>query len=135
VKPWLVVEDEDDIRNIVKVMFQVWGHSPLEFRNGREAWDWLDRVQTGDYPGALPELALMDIRMPGYKGHEIARRMRAVDALQDIPIILMTAFSLTEDERDSMLAEYGVDRIIHKPLPEFDSLKALLDEALNSADT
>jgi CheY-like chemotaxis protein len=83
----------------------------------------------------MTELALMDIRMPGFKGHEIARRMRAVDALQDITIILMTAFSLTEDERDSMLAEYGVDRIIHKPLPEFDSLKALLDEALNSADT
>lgn len=41
---WLVVEDEDDIRNIVKVMFRVWGYDPLEFRNGHEAWRWLDAI-------------------------------------------------------------------------------------------
>jgi CheY-like chemotaxis protein len=78
VKPWLVVEDEDDIRNIVKVMFQVWGHTPLELRDGHEAWHWLDAVEAGTYSGELPELALMDIRMPGHKGHEIARRIRGL---------------------------------------------------------
>jgi len=126
-KPWLVVEDEEDIRNIVKVMFQVWQHTPMAFRNGHEAWRWLDEVESGRFNGDLPELALMDIRMPGHKGHEIARRIRSLKPLQQIPIVLMTAFSLTESERAEMLREYGVDHIIYKPLPDLFELKETLD--------
>lgn len=125
--PWLVVEDEDDIRNIVKVMFKVWGYDPLEFRNGHEAWNWLDAVEAGTYGGALPELALLDIRMPGHKGHEIAKRMRSVDALKRVPIVLMTAFSLSDGEHQDMLKDCGVDKIIHKPLPDLFELKTVLD--------
>lgn len=126
-KPWLVVEDEEDIRNIVKVMFQVWQHTPMTFRNGHEAWRWLDEVESGAFSGDLPELALMDIRMPGHKGHEIARRIRSVKSLQRIPIVLMTAFSLTESESAAMLKEYGVDCIIYKPLPDLFELKQTLE--------
>ena len=126
-KPWLVVEDEEDIRNIVKVMFQVWQHTPMECRNGHEAWNWLDEVESGTFNGDLPELALMDIRMPGHKGHEIARRIRTLEPLRQIPIVLMTAFSLTESERTAMLQEYGVDCIIYKPLPDLFELKQTLD--------
>lgn len=125
--PWLVVEDEEDIRNIVKIMFQVWGHMPLEFCSGTEAWGWLDKVEAGEYNDSLPELALMDIRMPGPRGHEIAKRIRSVDRMNKIPIVLMTAFSLSESERAEMLSDYGVDRIINKPLPDMFELKTLLD--------
>jgi CheY-like chemotaxis protein len=130
-KPWLVVEDEDDIRNIVKVMFQAWGHTTLEFRDGHEAWRWLDTVESGTYNGEIPDLALLDIRMPGHKGNEIARRMRSVGQTQRIPIIVMTAFSLTDSERKEMIADYGIDHIIHKPLPDFFDLKKLLDDWYN----
>ncbi|WP_119067155.1 response regulator [Aggregatilinea lenta] len=124
---WLVVEDEDDIRNIVKVMFKVWGYDPLEFRNGHEAWRWLDAIESGTYSGDLPELALLDIRMPGHKGNEIAKRMRSLDALKSMPIVLMTAFSLSDGEYQEMLRECGVDKIIHKPLPDLFELKTTLD--------
>ncbi len=124
---WLVVEDEDDIRNIVKVMFKVWGYDPLEFRNGHEAWRWLDAIENGTYNGELPELALLDIRMPGHKGNEIAKRMRSLDALKSTPIVLMTAFSLSDGEYQEMLRECGVDKIIHKPLPDLFELKNTLD--------
>jgi CheY-like chemotaxis protein len=125
---WLVVEDEEDIRNIVKVMFQVWGHTPLEFKDGHEIWRWLDQFEAGDYSGALPDMVLMDIRMPGHKGNEIARRMRTIPKLNSVPVVLMTAFSLSEDERQGMLTDCGVDRIINKPLPDFFELKKILDE-------
>ncbi len=85
-KTWLVVEDEEDIRNIVKVMFQVWGHVPLEFRDGNEAWNWLDSIEAGTFAGELPEFALMDIRMPGHKGNEIAQRMRSLERLRPLPL-------------------------------------------------
>jgi CheY-like chemotaxis protein len=128
VKPWLVVEDEEDIRNVVKIMFQAWGHAPMEFCDGHEAWRWLDTVEAGTYGADLPEFALMDIRMPGHRGHEIARRIRDVRPLHHIPIVLMTAFSLSDGERNDMLQNYGVDKIINKPLPDFFRFKALLDE-------
>lgn len=127
-KPWLVVEDEEDIRNIVKVMFGVWGHSSMEFRDGNQAFKWLDEVEAGAYKGDLPELILMDIRMPGPRGNDIARRMRTLKQFQMTPIILMTAFSLSEAERQVMLTADGVDHIVAKPLPEFYTLKKLLDD-------
>lgn len=127
-KPWLVVEDEDDIRNIVKVMFGVWGHSALEFRDGNQAFGWLDQVADGTYSGDLPELALMDIRMPGPKGNDIARRMRSLEQFKKTPIVLMTAFSLDENERQKMMTDDGVDHIINKPLPDLFELKKLLDD-------
>lgn len=130
-KPWLVVEDEEDIRNIVKIMFGAWGYSSMEFRDGNTAFKWLDEVEAGTYKGEMPDLALMDIRMPGPRGNEIARRMRTLKALQTIPIVLMTAFSLTDAERQAMLTDDGVDQIISKPLPDFFTLKKLLEEIYN----
>ncbi len=126
-KPWLVVEDDDDIRNYVKVLFMAWGHAPIEFRDGKQTSAWLDAVEGGRHAGELPELALMDIRMPGPRGNEIARRMRAIEHFHRIPIVLMTAFSLSSDERQAMLARDGVDTIINKPLPDLLELKTMLD--------
>jgi CheY-like chemotaxis protein len=127
VKPWMVVEDEMDIRNIVKVLFEAWGHKPIEFRDGNDTYRWLDAVESGNFDGDLPDLALLDIRMPGHYGNEIARRMRGMDPFKQIPIVLMTAFSLTDTERQSMMKDDGVDHIINKPLPDMIQLKALLD--------
>jgi CheY-like chemotaxis protein len=128
VKPWLVVEDEEDIRNIVKVMFTAWGHTSIDFRDGNQTYAWLDKVEAGTFQGELPELALLDIKMPGPRGNEIARRMRTLEPFKTIPIILMTAFSLEDHERQSMVRDDGVDFIINKPLPDFFELKTQLEE-------
>ncbi|MDW8171035.1 MAG: response regulator [Anaerolineae bacterium] len=123
---WLIVEDEADIRNLVATMAQVWGHTPIVFESGQRAWDWLDKVDAGQ-ANPLPEFALMDIRMPGYRGDEVAARIRRTQALQHIPIVLMTAFVLSDEERREMMRQSGVDEIINKPLPDFMSLKNLLE--------
>ncbi len=126
--PWLVVEDDDDIRNIVKVLFMTWGHEPVEFRDGHRAFKWLDDIEAGRVSGTLPELALMDIRMPGPRGNEIARRMRSMEQFRNIPIVLMTAFKLEADESQRFIDQDGVDRVIHKPLPDLFELKQMLDD-------
>lgn len=129
---WLIAEDEADIRNLVAMMCQVWGHVPMPFESGKKAWDWLDLVESGEYDGPLPEFALMDIRMPGYRGNEVALRIRQTAAVQHIPIVLMTAFVLTEEERKEMIENYGVDQIINKPLPEFEELRRFLHDVIKS---
>jgi CheY-like chemotaxis protein len=126
---WLIAEDEADIRNLLAMMCQVWGYKALTFENGQRAWDWLDSVEQGQQSD-LPELILMDIRMPGKKGNEIAQRARTIAALQKTPIVLMTAFSLSERERSDMMTEDGVDHILSKPLPDFEELRTLLTNVI-----
>lgn len=123
---WLLVEDDPDIRNFVQMVITVWGEKPLPFPDGRAAWAWLDSVEDGSYQGELPELALMDIRMPGHTGDEIAARIRRTDCIKDIPIVLMTAFTLSEAEIAEMQRRAGFDHLINKPLPELDRLQQLL---------
>lgn len=132
---WLIAEDEADIRNLVALMCQMWGHETLTFENGQRVWDWLDKVEAGK-DGAepqppLPDLILMDIRMPGKRGNELAHRMRSMEALKQKPIVLMTAYTLSDDERKDMMAQDGVDHIINKPLPDFDQLRVILHNILD----
>ncbi|MBI5931721.1 MAG: response regulator [Chloroflexi bacterium] len=128
---WMLVEDELDIRNVVKVMFQVWGHSVLEFSNGRDAVAFIESVDNGTFAGDLPVFMLSDIRMPGPNGNEIAHRMRESEKLGKIPVILMTAFQLSESEQMEFRTKDGVNRIIFKPLPDFDKFHNMIMEVLN----
>ena len=127
---WMIVEDEADIRNLVAMMAQVWGHNPMTFENGQKVWDMLDAIDAGQYQGEMPDFALMDIRMPGKRGNEIAQRIRQVSAVDHIPIVLMTAFVLSDDEIERMRTEFGVDGVINKPLPDFEQLKSELDSII-----
>lgn len=123
---WLIAEDEGDIRMLIATMCRIWGHEPIVFENGQKVWDWLDGVEAGEKREQLPDLVLMDIRMPGKRGNEIARRMRTIPTFERKPIVLMTAFALNQGERDTMIASDGVDHIIGKPLPDFEELRSLL---------
>ncbi|MBN1967486.1 MAG: response regulator [Anaerolineae bacterium] len=119
---WLIVEDEEDIRNIVQFMAKVWGHDSIVFPDGTRAVHWLEEVDEGTYEGDLPELALLDIRMPGYTGDEVAARIRRSPALEQIAIVMMTAFSLSETEYSRVMVTGGADHLIYKPLPDMDEL-------------
>ncbi len=127
----MIVEDEADIRTLVATMASVWGHTHLLFESGGKAWDWLDTVASGTNEKQLPEFALMDIRMPGKRGDEVAQRIRQVPQLQHIPVVLMTAFVLTDEERQNMMDNCGVDAIINKPLPDFMHLKNILHSVID----
>jgi two-component system, cell cycle response regulator DivK len=132
---WLIAEDEADIRMLLAMMFQMWGYRALIFESGQKVWDWLDEVEQDGFSGPVADFVLMDIRMPGKRGNEVAKRMRAVPALARVPIVLMTAFSLTEAEREEMVSADGVDAVISKPLPDFEQLHALLHNIHNRKQT
>jgi two-component system cell cycle response regulator DivK len=127
---WMIAEDEADIRNLVATMATVWGHTSIAFESGQRAWDFLDSVDNGSNTKPLPEFALMDIRMPGYRGDEVAKRIRLVEKLKHIPIVLMTAFALNEDEIRKLKDETGADHVINKPLPDFMVLKNMIDNVI-----
>ena len=127
---WLIAEDDVDILNLMVTISQVWGHTTMSFSNGQKAWDWLDKVEAGKHEGKMPEFALMDIRMPGKFGNEVANRMRTITPLKHIPIALMTAYALTPNERDKLIQNDGVDQIINKPLPTFEDLRDVINSII-----
>jgi len=127
---WLIAEDEADIRNLMSMMCTVWGHTPIIFESGLKVWEWMDKIEAGQNVGVMPDFVLMDIRMPGKRGVDLAARMRTIPVLQNVPIVLMTAFALSDEEITRIRDEYGVDYVINKPLPDFEKLRTLLHDII-----
>src|ERR1051325_1585192 len=62
----------------------------------------------------LPDLILLDIRLPDISGFEVARSLKADEATQSIPVIALTAFAQAEHQREALAS--GCDGYISKPV-------------------
>jgi two-component system cell cycle response regulator DivK len=104
-KTILVVEDQEDNRQILRDLLDNAGYDMFEAENGQEA---LDALAT-----RRPDLILMDIQLPIMDGYETTRRIKANPDLKDIPIIVVTSYALSGDE--SKAREAGCDAYVTKP--------------------
>lgn len=130
---WMVVEDEPDIYEILLAMFEMWGIEGVAFVDGEEAVAWIDDVDNGRFRGELPELALLDIRLPGsVSGPKVGERLRKSPILGDVAIILSTAYKLTTEEEAQIIETAGADKLLYKPLPKFNELQKVLETAIAS---
>lgn len=127
---WMVVEDEPDIYAVLLAMFQVWGIEGAAFVDGTEALSWIEDVDAGRVKGDLPELAILDIRLPGASGSQVAAALRRSPILKDIAIVLITAYRLQPNEEDAVMAEAQADLLLYKPLPLSDEFRRVLEDAL-----
>ena len=126
--PKIVVVDDDWLnRDLLSSYLTTAGCDVAAFPNGEQGWLAIQEI--------LPDMALMDIRMPGPNGNEIAHRIRESDRLAQIPIILMTAFQLSEQQQEDFKTRDGVDRIIFKPLPDFDKFHDLIQDVISERKT
>lgn len=123
---WMVVEDDPSIRLLLSAMMSIWGIEELFFSNGHEAMAWLNQVEAGQ-EDHLPELALLDIRMPGPQGHEIAQRMRSLAPTKGMVIVMMTAFRFDPIEHEEIWQMAQPNLFVDKPLPEPSVFKNQLD--------
>ena len=130
-KPWLLVEDEPDISEMLLAVFDLWGIESICHQDGEETQHWLAQVERGEITD-LPELALIDIRLVGeVDGITVCQRIRKCEPLKDIIIVLNTAYSLTEGEKQQCLDISGADRVMSKPLPRFDRLYEELQQLVS----
>lgn len=130
---WMVVEDEPGIYEVLMAMFQLWGIEGAAFVDGEEAYAWIEEVDSGQFRGELPELALIDIRMPGaIQGNDVAERMRKSRTLGGIPIVLTTAYELTHAQYFAIMAQTHADQLLRKPLPKFEMLKRTLESIIEA---
>lgn len=127
----MVVEDEPDIYEVLLAMFEMWGINGTAFVDGEEALAWIEDVDRGKFSGELPELALLDIRLPGLaQGDDVAKRLRESTALRNIAIVLTTAYKLSPPQYQQVIDRAGADKLMYKPLPKFNELKAQLEELI-----
>jgi signal transduction histidine kinase/CheY-like chemotaxis protein len=93
----LIVDDDADVREIVKETVEGVGMKAATAVNGRAALRWLDE-------NSKPSLILLDLMMPEVDGFEFLETIRQHDELRDVPVVVLTAKELSEAER-GFLAE------------------------------
>lgn len=127
----MVVEDEPDIYEVLLAMFEMWGIEGVAFVDGEEALAWIDDVDGERFQGELPELALLDIRLPGdINGVMVGERLRQSPILGQMAIVLTTAYKLLPEEQDAAMAKAQADLWLPKPMPKFAELQKILDNVI-----
>src|SRR4051812_42026823 len=101
----LVVEDQEDNRQIIRDLLSSLDYQLAEAENGVEALAAIAKQK--------PNLILMDIQMPIMDGYETTRRIKADPATKGIPIIAVTSYALSGDEQKARDA--GCDDYVPKP--------------------
>ena len=101
----LVVEDQEDNRQILRDLLGTAGFDLIEAENGEQALAALTKQR--------PDLILMDIQLPVMDGYEATRRIRTTPEMKDIPIIAVTSYALTGDEAKALAA--GCNAYVTKP--------------------
>jgi len=82
----LVVDDDEDIRETLRVALELQGHNVYTAGNGREAMEALRRIPR-------PDVILLDLMMPVLTGWELAEQLAKDPALADVPIVVITAYA------------------------------------------
>jgi DNA-binding response OmpR family regulator len=130
----LVVDDDADIRGLVRELLQRVGHSVIEAGDGREGLRLLHNSR--------PDLVILDVAMPGLDGWETLERIRELSA---VPVVMLTAQAQELDKvrglrggaddyvtkpfgRQELLAR--VDGLLRKGRPAADSPQSYADDFL-----
>lgn len=106
----LVVDDDPDIARFIEINLRLEGYDVEIAHDGVDALDRITRE--------MPDLVLLDVMMPRIDGVELCRRLRANPLTATVPVVMLTAKSLSADKVVGLTA--GADDYIIKP---FDTLE------------
>lgn len=103
-KQLLVVDDEKEICEFLKVFFEEREYNVVTALSGQEALDAINHVR--------PQVVLLDIHMPGMDGMTVLKKIK--ETYPDIKVIMVTALETQEKIEEAM--RLGADNYITKPL-------------------
>ena len=101
----LVVEDQEDNRQIIRDLLASVGYEMIEAHDGEQGVTLAAQHK--------PDLILMDIQLPVLDGYEATRRIKAQPDLAAIPIIAVTSYALSGDDQKAFAA--GCSGYVTKP--------------------
>ena len=102
----LVVEDNEQNLYLVRFLLEGAGWTVVAAPDGPRA---LEEARSGRF-----ELVLLDIQLPGMDGHAVARELRRIPALDDVPIVAVTSYAMLGDRERCL--EAGCTGYIEKPI-------------------
>ena len=112
----MIVDDEDDIRKLLKRVFLEKGHRVVEADRGLLALRLVKQHS--------PDLLILDAMLPEMHGFDIARRLKGSDRYGHIPIIMISAVYRGWRIAEDLKASYGIDEYLEKPFRITDVLAA-----------
>ncbi len=101
----LIIEDEVEIRKILKEILQIQGYQVMDLDTGREVLKAIETFQ--------PDVLLVDQMMPGLSGTEIIASIRQHSEFYDLPIIMVTGLTGEDDKVRAL--DLGADDYVTKP--------------------
>ena len=102
----LVADDNRDAGETLAMLLRLEGHEVHVAVNGLEALELFNRLS--------PDVAILDIGMPGLSGHEVAQRIRALDRQPPVTLIAVTGWGQKADK--DRAAASGFDHHFTKPV-------------------
>ncbi|MFN7135862.1 MAG: ATP-binding protein, partial [Myxococcales bacterium] len=111
----LVVDDNVDAAEMMRELLLAWGHDAEMVHDGRAALEAVERLR--------PDVTLLDIGLPEYDGHEVARQVRSDVRLDAVRLYALTGYGADADVRRSR--EAGFDGHLVKPV-DLEVLRRLL---------
>ena len=111
----LVVEDQEDLRGVLRTLLTGSGYAMLEAVDGETG---VARAKSD-----RPDLILMDIQMPVLDGYEATRRIKADPDLAATPVIAVSSFAMKGDEEKAGAA--GCDHYVTKPYSPMQLLRVI----------
>ncbi len=113
----LIAEDESDIRDLVSFTLKFAGYDVSVARDGQEAVEMAQQD--------VPDLILLDVRMPRMTGYEACRTIKADPILKDVPVVFLSAKGQDAEIKSGLDA--GADAYLLKPF----GLNELTDQIKN----
>lgn len=110
----LVIDDNADLLQMIRLLLEERGGHEVVL--SAEGQDGLDKAASDP-----PDLAIIDVMMPGMTGYEVCERLRSNPSTTDIPIIILTARGQDVDRQAAL--EAGADVYIAKPVTMADLLE------------
>jgi CheY-like chemotaxis protein len=101
----LIAEDEPDIRELVAFTLRFAGHEVTTTSNGEEAYHKAQEL--------VPDLIMMDVRMPRMTGYDACRAMKQIPSLKDIPVVFLSAKG--QDAEIQTGLDAGAEEYLLKP--------------------
>lgn len=114
----LVVEDNDDAAELLATLLGMWNHRVHRARDGISGLEVATTV--------CPDVALVDIGLPGIDGYQVAQNLRAAPATSGCYLVAITGYGRPEDRARALAA--GFDRYLIKPI-NFEALEEALAAA------
>ena len=115
----LLVEDEEQLRRVMKDLLEREGYTVAEARDGVQALDQVDRL--------APDVIILDLNLPGIDGYNVLTQLRSRPATRAIPVVVLTAKG--DEDNEVRVFELGADDFITKPF-RAKALSARLEAVL-----